>query len=171
MKYKEFKNWYNNRVVDGCLECFASYACPDIIKSIDNEPFWKRAKHWKKIEKNVVSKIVEPSNALIEKARKEKNNYFKGVEPYMEETIKWISCKERLPKTIDDFLVIVQIEDYFNHKWNHEVDVATSNGSYIDNFWDTYNDWVEGNEVHILYWAELPKSLQNILNLIYNKEE
>lgn len=89
----------------------------------------------------------------------------------MEETIKWISCKERLPKTIDDFLVIVQIEDYFNHKWNYEVDVATSNGSYIDNFWDTNNDWIEGTKVHIIYWAELPKNLKNILNLISNKEE
>lgn len=72
--------------------------------------------------------------------------------------INWISCEERLPDCGDFFLVIVKEEDWFNKgEWFYHVDGATSYGSYIDDFWDTCNDWIEGNEVHITHWAEVPR--------------
>ena len=71
--------------------------------------------------------------------------------------IEWISCKERLPEEGDGFLVIVKTKWEYEKDWSYNVDYATSFGDYVDGFWDTYNDWHEGEEVHITHWAEIPK--------------
>lgn len=76
----------------------------------------------------------------------------------MKSEIIWIPCKERMPSDdiLDHFLVIVR------EKWNddedyiYNIDYAINHGDYIDNYWDTFNDWNEGQEVHITHWAELP---------------
>ena len=86
----------------------------------------------------------------------------------MESKINWISCKERLPEILDNYLVIIKEQDFFDkNKWNYEVDVAENYGSYIDDFWDTWNDWKEGQEVHVTHWAEFP----DVPKLIDNLEE
>lgn len=67
--------------------------------------------------------------------------------------IEWISCEERLPECKDSYLVLVEQDGDCN------IDVAISFGEYIDNFWDTFIDWIEGQETHITYWAKLPSPL------------
>ncbi len=77
--------------------------------------------------------------------------------------IQWIDCKERMPKSDKDgyeFLVIVEEKDEDKNCCNYNIDLAWF-GTYIDNFWDTCNDWIEGQEVHITHWAkvDIPKEL------------
>lgn len=79
----------------------------------------------------------------------------------------WIPCKERLPKDMDGgvalvklYLVTVAEKWETDHEWHYEVDTATNFGSYIDDFWDTCNDWKEGQEVHIIAWMPLPEPYQ-----------
>lgn len=38
----------------------------------------------------------------------------------------------------------------------YAVDIATPNGSYLGNFWDTEIDWDEGRKIEVLAYAELP---------------
>lgn len=78
-----------------------------------------------------------------------------GESERIQQTIKWISCKERLPETGGDYLVIVRQKYDWEKEWNYGIDLATTFGDYIDNFWNTCNDWCEGQETHIDYWAEL----------------
>lgn len=60
-----------------------------------------------------------------------------------------------------DYLIIVR-EDYDNGgtTWKYSVDVATPYGSYIDNFWNTTNDWCEGQPVEVVAYAEFPYSVR-----------
>lgn len=54
------------------------------------------------------------------------------------------------------YLVIVREDDYNDGKtWHYAVDIATPYGSYIDDFWDTQNDWIEGQRVEIVAYVEL----------------
>ena len=69
----------------------------------------------------------------------------------------WIPCSERVPAKIDHgirccdvYLVTVKVGD------EYVVDTAMSWGSYIDDFWDTTNDWIEDKECHVIAWMELP---------------
>lgn len=50
MKFKEFKNWCNNRATDGCWSLAQAKYCIDLIELIQAYPFWKREKVWKKYE-------------------------------------------------------------------------------------------------------------------------
>lgn len=68
----------------------------------------------------------------------------------------WISVDERLPENGDSYLVVIKEKEIFYDKWLYHVDVASSHGSYIDDFWDTFNDWCEGQEVHVTHWMPLP---------------
>lgn len=73
----------------------------------------------------------------------------------------WISVEDRLPDTIDDYIVAIK------HKYDHEEeysygkDVAVYNpyeGAYIDGCWDTFNDWDEGQQfLHVTHWMPLPQ--------------
>ncbi len=70
---------------------------------------------------------------------------------------KWHLCKKEMPNCINNYLVTV-IEKYsFEKEWRYHVDMAASFGSEIDNFWDTCNDWYEGQEVHVIAWTDLPE--------------
>ena len=54
------------------------------------------------------------------------------------------------------YLVIVREDDYDGGKtWHYSVDLATPYGSYIDDFWDTQNDWCEGQRVEVMAYVEL----------------
>lgn len=68
----------------------------------------------------------------------------------------WISVAERLPEIGASYLVVVEEKYPHETEWNIHVDVAGSHGDYIDGFWDTFNDWNEGQEVHITHWMPLP---------------
>lgn len=66
MTFKEFREWCNDRACDGCWGMDAATICIAIIEEIKNKPFWKRKKEWKKLEDEVVTKIVNPINKKIE---------------------------------------------------------------------------------------------------------
>lgn len=70
---------------------------------------------------------------------------------------EWISVKDGLPEVVDSYLVVVKEKYPHEEKWNVHVDVAASHGNYIDDFWDTFNDWKEGQEVHVTHWMPLPE--------------
>ena len=55
------------------------------------------------------------------------------------------------------FLVIIREDNYDDGAtWRYSMDYATPYGSYIDGFWDTYNDWCEGQLVEVVAYAEFP---------------
>lgn len=75
--------------------------------------------------------------------------------------INWIPFdKQNPPATLwpeEEFLVLLREDKYDNGAtWRYSVDVATPFGSYIDDFWDTHNDWCEGQLVEVIAYAELP---------------
>lgn len=65
MSYKEFLRWCNKRAHDGCWGMLEALTCCDIIGEIKNLPFWKRERRWREIEREVVTEIIEPTNAKI----------------------------------------------------------------------------------------------------------
>lgn len=70
---------------------------------------------------------------------------------------RWISVEERLPEDGKAYLVVVKQKWKFETDWDVSVDVASNYGSYIDGYWDTFNDWCEGQETHITHWRPLPE--------------
>lgn len=70
---------------------------------------------------------------------------------------QWIPCKERLPEIGDTYIVTGVQKDTHEKEWHYFVDVASNYGDYIDDYWDTFNDWIEGQETHIVAWMPLPK--------------
>lgn len=71
---------------------------------------------------------------------------------------KWISIEENgLPKDGDDYIVAGKYR-YPGKDWEYFVDVAGSHGDCIDNFWDTFTDWDEGQkEIHITHYMPMPE--------------
>ena len=70
MTYKEFKEWCNDRAADGCWGLNEAKHCIAIYDDIrDNFHFWQREKRWRELEPYIVEKIINPTNALIEKYR------------------------------------------------------------------------------------------------------
>lgn len=72
--------------------------------------------------------------------------------------IEWISCKEKLPEDGDRYLVLIKQKYDYEKEWEYHIDVAISFGDYIDDFWNTFIDWKEGQETHVIYWAKLPSA-------------
>jgi hypothetical protein len=76
---------------------------------------------------------------------------------------KWISVKDRLPEVCDSYLVVVKYKYDHEKEYNYDTDVATyypydNPSAYIDERWDTYNDWDEGQQyLHITHWMPLPQ--------------
>ena len=71
--------------------------------------------------------------------------------PSAEAVQRWIPVSERLPNIGDTFLVTVMVGTRI------KTDVASNFGSYIDGFWDTFNDWIEDEECHVTAWMPLPE--------------
>lgn len=75
---------------------------------------------------------------------------------------RWIFCSEKMPPEYDQDLYLVTIKERWKESepWEYHVDVAENNlfgKGYIDDFWDTMNDWKEGQEVHVIAWMPLPE--------------
>ena len=74
---------------------------------------------------------------------------------------RWIPVTERLPEVIDTYLVVVVSKYDYEKEVSIDTDVATYNpyeGGYIDNCWNTYNDWDEGQQyLHVTHWMPLPE--------------
>jgi len=81
----------------------------------------------------------------------------------------WIPCSERLPEriingdveTVQEFFVTVK-ERWPGGEWKYYTDVAEFPGDYIDDVWQTYNDWKEGQEVHVIAWMPLPEPYKGV---------
>lgn len=75
---------------------------------------------------------------------------------------KWISVTERLPEVGGSYIVVVKYKYDHEKEYDYDVDVATyypydNPDAYIDNRWDTYIDWNEGQQyIHITHWMPLP---------------
>lgn len=59
------------------------------------------------------------------------------------------------------YLILLKDDEWSHGKhWRYHVDIASPYGSYIDDFWDTENDWLEGNQVEVVAYAEFPYGLK-----------
>lgn len=67
MKYKEFRNWCNDRCFDGYWGYREALICLNVISEIDKLPFWKRKKAWKDKKEFLVNNIINPINKAIKK--------------------------------------------------------------------------------------------------------
>lgn len=65
MTFKQFLRWCDDRAHDGCWGMLEALICLDILDEIRKLPFWKRKKKWREYEHDVVTQIVEPTNAKI----------------------------------------------------------------------------------------------------------
>lgn len=65
---------------------------------------------------------------------------------------RWIPVTERLPEY--GATCLITTKESWHGKIERHVDVA----SYIDGMWDTFNDWVEGQEIHVTHWTPLPNA-------------
>ena len=75
--------------------------------------------------------------------------------------INWIPFDASNPpnnlNSDEDFLILLREDDYNDGAtWCYSVDIGTPYGSYIDDFWDTTNDWQEGRRVEVIAYAEFP---------------
>lgn len=112
----------------------------------------------------------------LDKLRKEVNE-LKGVkevdelkgakeDQYMKiPKINWIPFDRDNPpgdlSECADYLILLREDDYNNGAtWTYHVDIASPYGSYIDDFWNTTNDWYEGQRVEVLAYAELPCNMK-----------
>ena len=84
---------------------------------------------------------------------------------------QWIPCSEKLPEriidgnveTVQEFFVTVK-ERWPGEEWIYHTDIAEFPGDYIDDIWQTYNDWREGQEVHVIAWMPLPEPYKEVEN-------
>lgn len=66
MKFKEFRNWCNQRACDGCWGMQIAIICLDVVDTVNKKPFWKREKFWEEnFEQDVLKGIVEPIEKKI----------------------------------------------------------------------------------------------------------
>ena len=72
---------------------------------------------------------------------------------------KWISVEERLPEPYHTYLVALKEKYSFGTEWRYHVDVAdmVDGDGYIEGMWNTFNDWYEGQEIHVTHWMPLPE--------------
>lgn len=71
----------------------------------------------------------------------------------------WIPCSERLPELFETYIVTIKMKYEWEKEWEYHVDVAdyTCDDGYIDGAWNTFNDWCEGQECHVIAWQPLPE--------------
>ena len=61
-----------------------------------------------------------------------------------------------------DYLILLREDDYNNGAtWTYHVDIATPYGSYLSGFWNTTNDWYEGQLIEVSGYCELPYGLKD----------
>lgn len=79
----------------------------------------------------------------------------------LEPKINWLPFDKRMPPadlcSDVQYLIFLREDNYDKGAtWTYSVDVATPYGRYLDDFWDTENDWKEGQIVEVLAYAEFP---------------
>lgn len=67
MRFKEFVDWCNERICDGCWGMLTALTSIDLIHRVKKVSFWKREKYWKQeYESRVLEEIVNPINSKIQ---------------------------------------------------------------------------------------------------------
>ena len=74
MTFKQFLNWCNERVCDGCWGYKEAVVCIDIISEVKRIPFWKREKVWKEKYCTWVVHIVNIIDQKIQEVYGERND-------------------------------------------------------------------------------------------------
>lgn len=72
----------------------------------------------------------------------------------------WIPVSKRLPEVGGNYFVVVKYKYDFEKEYSYDTDFAefTFSDGYIDNCWNTYNDWNEGQQyLHITHWMPIPE--------------
>lgn len=89
--------------------------------------------------------------------------------------IDWVPFDKNNPPTSlcysVEYLILLREDAYDDGAtWSYAVDYATPYGDYLDNFWDTSNDWDEGQRIEVLAYADFPCCLKES-DLVEYKEE
>lgn len=78
--------------------------------------------------------------------------------------INWIPLDRDNPPTdlIGGVEYLILFRDDYNNDatWTYHTDYATPYGDYLDNFWNTCNDWDEGQRIEVLAYAAFPRYLK-----------
>lgn len=79
--------------------------------------------------------------------------------------INWIPFDRNNPpielQLLTGYLIFFREDNYDDGAtWDYHVDYATPYGDYLDDFWDTENDWDEGQRIEVLAYAEFPSYLK-----------
>ena len=79
--------------------------------------------------------------------------------------INWIPFDKFNPPSdlpyLDKYMIFLREADHDDgENWRYHVDNAEPYGSYLDDFWDTENDWDEGQRIEVLAYAEMPSYLK-----------
>lgn len=81
--------------------------------------------------------------------------------PYCKKFTPWIPTSVRLPEVGGNYLVVVKYKYDFEKEYSYDTDYAefTFDGGYIDNHWNTFNDWDEGQQyLHVTHWMPIPEA-------------
>ena len=75
--------------------------------------------------------------------------------------INWIPFDKDNPPSglspVEKYLIFFRSDNYDNGaSWTYLTDCAEPFGDYLDNFWNTENDWFEGQQIEVLAYAEFP---------------
>ena len=115
---------------------------------------------------NTREKLIEPLEKSLNHDWTGREMRFVGgdVTPVVQCTVqKWIPVAERLPEIGDTYLVVVKYKYDWEDDYTIDTDVAMFHpydnpDAYIDNRWDTYIDWDEGQQyLHVTHWMPLPQ--------------
>lgn len=79
--------------------------------------------------------------------------------------INWIPFNRNNPpsdlRPMETYLIFFREDNYDDGAtWTYHVDCAEPFGDYLDDFWDTSNDWDEGQHIEVLAYAEFPMYLK-----------
>lgn len=80
-----------------------------------------------------------------------------------ESSMEWISVEDRLPDIDQDCIVSGKMKYFYEKEWEYFVDVACrvpSPYKGADWIWSTWDDWDEGQEIHITHWMPMPKPVK-----------
>lgn len=73
----------------------------------------------------------------------------------------WIPFDKNNPPvnlSLDNYLILLREKYYEEDDWDYSVDIAKPYGAYIDDFWDTDNDWQECQfALEVVAYAKLPE--------------
>lgn len=93
---------------------------------------------------------------LVKALQYDRDQYQRGFEDGRN-FCRWIPCDDELPCNPGDYIVTVKYKYSWETEWSYDVDWASSHcDNGIDCFWCCFNDWDEGNEVHVIAWSEAP---------------